>query len=177
MWVNFDRHDEGISSLKAFHDSLKALKDDPHYFKYCIIAVHNALQTYICIALRQGNSFNHWKKRDLEEWLKNYDDDQELSLPDLDNFLNLYKRLFDASDSRVYDQIRWLNEKRNTLIHFNIDSLSFTAEEGLNACSVAFQKIIESVSMAKGIVFYTDAQKMEFETITNNIRQALKQIG
>ncbi len=169
MWVRFDRQDEGISSLYAFRDSLRALADDPRYFKYCIISIHNALQGYVCIALRHGNSFNHWKKRDLIEWLSKYKDEEDLPLPDIDRFLNLYKRLFDATDSTAYDKIRWLNETRNTLIHFNIDGLSFTAEEALDCCEEAFRKVIEAIGLAKGIVFYEDSQEQEFVTVKNEI--------
>lgn len=175
MWVRFDRQDEGISSLYAFRDSLKALGDDPRYFKYCIISIHNALQAYVCIALRQGNSFNHWKKRDLEQWLQKYKDEDELFLPDLDRFLHLYKRLFGASDSTTFDKIRWLNDTRNTLIHFNIDGLSFAAETALDCCTVAFHKVIESIGLAKGIVFYEDSQEQEFLALKNEIESELSQ--
>ena len=122
MWVRFDRQDEGISSLYAFRDSLRALADDPRYFKYCIISIHNALQAYACIALRQGNSFNHWKKRDLIEWLTKHKEDEILSLPDLDNFLNLYKRLFDTSDSASFDKIKWLSLYSATVTGLNSDN-------------------------------------------------------
>lgn len=57
MWISFDRQDEGISSLYAFRDSLKALGDDPRYFKYCIISIHNALQAYVCIAFTARQQF------------------------------------------------------------------------------------------------------------------------
>lgn len=173
MWVSFDRQDEGISSLYVFRDSLKALKDDPRYFKYCIISIHNALQAYICIALRQGNSFNHWKKKDLKEYLTRYREDDEISLPELDRFLNLYKRLFDTSESASFDKIVWLNDTRNTLIHFNIDSLSFTAEEAWDCCAEAFHKVIEAISLAKGIVFYENRQEEEFSAIKQEIELEL----
>lgn len=175
MWVRFDRQDEGISSLYAFRDSLRVLTDDPRYFKYCIISIHNALQAYMCIALREGNSFNHWKKRDLKDWLRKYKDEDELPLPGLDRFLNLYKRLFDASDSTAFDKIRWLNETRNTLIHFNIDGLSFTAEEAFDCCTEAFHKVIETIGLAKGIVFYEDSQEQEFLTVKKEIEAELSQ--
>ena len=175
MWITFDRHDAGISSLKAFHELLKASNQDPRFIKYCIITIHNALQEYLCIAVRQGNSFNLWKKKDLVDWLNKYELHEEISLPDLDCFLNLYKRLFNASNSIAYDQIRWLNETRNTLIHLNVDSLSFTFTEALKACSTAFQKVIETINLAQGVVFYNGQQRAEFDSITSEIKKSLEQ--
>lgn len=173
MIISLDRQDEGITSLYVFRDSLKALKDDPRYFKYCIISIHNALQAYVCIALQEGNSFNLWKKKDLKEWLKKYEDNDELSIPDLDRFLNLYKRLFGASNSTSLKKIEWLNVTRNALIHFNIDLLAFPAEKALNYCTEAFHKVIEAFRVGKEKKCYDDRQQGEFAEVQKEIESEL----
>lgn len=138
-YVNFDRHDVGEASLSEASSCLSRIYDNKHVWKYAIISIHNALQCYLSIALRDSSGIDTWKKPHAKKWLKAYGDSvasqglKELPNVQLDYFMELYDKLFIGKPDEQRYLVNWLNETRNEFIHFNSDSYSVHEPSMLSA--------------------------------------------
>lgn len=133
-------------------------------WKYAIISLHNALQGYLCISLRNGNSFQTWNERHLKKWLKAYESKMELPKTKLDFFMELFDKAFSPEHNINRDNIEWLNDIRNELVHFNNDNFSIHKESAIRCCYEALAAIKLTPSIANGIFFYDEQQKEAFES-------------
>jgi hypothetical protein len=162
-YVRFNRLSDAKASIDEFCYCLARTSDDEKAWKYAIISIHNALQGYICISLRNGNSFQTWNERHLTKWLEAYHNDKELPNTKLDYFMELFDKAFPDETILNRRNIEWLNETRNTFIHFNTDSFSVSRSSAILCCREAMEAIKLTPFKAVGIFFYDEEQKNAFE--------------
>jgi hypothetical protein len=75
-------------------EQLPRSAENPHYWKWVIIALHNALQGFMVLALRGTSNLNVLTKKSAEEWMAAYTrGDNRFPTPRLDSFLELYKKI------------------------------------------------------------------------------------
>ncbi len=161
-YICFDRQSDAQASLDEFCYCLERVSKDDSAWKYAIISIHSALQGYICICLRNGDSFQTWNERNIKKWLAAYRSNTDLPNTRLDFFLELYEKAFSDETRINRDAIEWINEQRNSLVHFNTDSLSIHRESAVACCKQAFEAIKLTPVKAKGIFFYDDSQSQAF---------------
>jgi len=177
-YVRFDRASDVRSSLEELSSCLTRCLDTDNALKYAIISVHCALQGCLCIALRDGNSFQTWKKKQYIKWQKHYDANlqglQAPEIPQLDFFMSLYERVFSADKDLNSDLIIFLNETRNGLVHFNTDSYSIERASIIESIIEAVKAIKKTPDQAQGIFFYKEYESQHFISLINQIEGQLE---
>ena len=182
-YVNFDRLDVGQTSLTEAYSCLNRINANNHLWKYAIISIHNALQCYLSIALRDGSGIDTWKKQHAKKWLKAYDSsiDSEglVNLPDvqLDYFMELYDKLFTNKPDTQRSLIEWLNDTRNNFIHFNSDSYSVYVPSIFEALEQALKDIKVTPSLSKCVFFYNNEQETKFHSSCDELISLLKKLN
>lgn len=177
--INFDRHDIGQVSLVEASECINRIHNNKHFWKYAIISIHNALQCYLSIALRDGSGIDTWKDSHSKKWLKAYDEClinegiKDLPNVQLDNFMNLYDKLLTEKSAEKRELINWLNDTRNAFIHFNNDLYSVHESDMMAAFKLALETIQEIPSLSKGIFFYNEKQQENFTITCNELTNKL----
>ena len=162
QYIQFDRQSDSLASLDELCSCLERVKHNEFIWKYAIISAHNALQGYLCIALSNGNSFETWKDKQLEKWLVAYSNKTELPNPQLNFFMELFDKVFKNDSVINRENIKWLNETRNGLIHFNTDGYSIERNSVYECCLEALSAIKLTPTLAQGIFFYSEAESESF---------------
>lgn len=129
-WLRTNEYEEAVSAAEAAADFSETVLKDPYRWKWVLIAVHNAVQGFMVLALRRGNGLLALRDDIAAEWLKAYRADKTLPKEKLDNFLNLYAKIkTDAAAGWVHSKpfvsgsthdqsMKHLNDFRNEFIHF-----------------------------------------------------------
>jgi len=171
--IHLDRQADAFISMNEFCNCIEQVSEIPGNWKFALIAIHNALQGYICIALRKGNSFQTWNDRSLKKWMEAYENDAPLPSTKLTFFMDLYDKAFSTVLVIERKDIEWLNKYRNNLVHFNVDGLSFKSDSALKSCKAALAAIKLTPSLASGIFFYKEERKKNFEEICKKAESLL----
>lgn len=172
-YITFDRQLDALASLREFCLCAERASTDEKSWKYAIVAIHNALQGYICIALANGNGFQTWSERDMQKWLNAYRNETSLPNTKLDFFMDLYDKIFSDEGSLDRKNISWLNDTRNSLIHFNVDSFGVHRDSAITCCGEALSAIELCPSKATGIFFYSEEQLQDFKKTIKDAETAL----
>ena len=109
-------------------ECLPKVLDNIYYWKWVLIALHNALQGYMVLALGGSGSPNILTKEcATERMAAERRDDDVLPAPKLDNFLNLYKKI--KAGRKLYDEQlkvgHILPRKSSDLMMMNVRSQPF----------------------------------------------------
>lgn len=155
-YIRFDRQSDAQASLDEFCSCVERAAKADAAWKYAIVSMHSALQGYICVCLRNGNSFQTWNESHLKAWLVAYESDSQLPQPKLNFFMNLYDKAFEGEQTLNRDNINWLNETRNSLVHFNNDSFGIHRQTAIACCKEALDAIKLAPSKAKGVFFNSE---------------------
>lgn len=185
MFIDFDRFSDSETSLKMFVIAIEHTDNDSHFWKYCLLSIHNALQGYMCIALSEGNSFATWKEQDFKKWMKAYENGEPLPETKLDYFMSLFEKLKIGANTEisacgvslkgemVKTAIEKLNNLRNAFSHFNVDGRSITQLEAAEACIAGLATIKHIVDDPDRILWYEDSIKEECQNLIKDIENRL----
>lgn len=175
-YIKFDRFIDLEASLEQLLAQIQRGEMTPTSWKWALIAAHSALQGSICIALRGSAGFDTWKPSHLKKWLDAYEKNKDLPDPHLDYFMELFDRLFDGESGVNRDLIKWLNDSRNNLIHFNTDHYSIERKSIVCAIDASVVATIAASTRSKGIFFYDEQQPERFYMLCESIRARLKML-
>ena len=133
-WLSTNHEVETVSDFEMFSEQLCRVMDDPHRWKWAIIALHSGLQGMMVLALKGSNGLNVLHDDNKKRWLAWHKGDQdEESRPRnlrLASFLDLYRkikrdRMKMYCHSRKFvprgtqgRSIKLLNRLRNDYVHF-----------------------------------------------------------
>jgi hypothetical protein len=93
-WLSTDETVEAVTSLEMVSETLPKVIDDVRYWKWVLIALHNALQGYMVLALKGTDSFNVLTPECQKQWMEaDRRDDKVWPERRLDSFQNLYKKI------------------------------------------------------------------------------------
>lgn len=129
-WLRTDEYEEAISALEAASEWIGRIDTKMDYWKWVILAVHNATQGFMVLALRGSDGLRPLRKDVAAAWLEAYRESSEYPVEKLDSFLDLYKKV--KSDTMLFfvhskkfapvgsqdRSIKKLNSLRNDFIHF-----------------------------------------------------------
>ncbi len=94
---------EAVISLEMLCEQLPKVIDNPHYWKWIVIALHNALQGFMVLALKGSNGLNVLTEECEKEWIAAFKrHDNVWPKRKLDTFLNLYKKI--KSGRKLYEE-------------------------------------------------------------------------
>jgi len=129
-YLRTDEREEAVRSLEFARSQAALLSDDPYAWKWILISLHNAVQGFMVLALRNGNGLLALRDHIAAKWLKVYREGGEYPVEKLDDFLSLYEKVkkpsnfhrvsaacFAGSEARDLSMKR-LNDIRNEFIHF-----------------------------------------------------------
>jgi len=99
-WLRTDEHEEAVSSLEAAAVWSVQIEKKMDYWKWVVLAIHNASQGFMVLALRGSDGLRPLKDNVAAEWLTEYQEGGEYPMEKLDSFLNLYKKV--KSDTMLF---------------------------------------------------------------------------
>jgi hypothetical protein len=173
-YINLDRQIDLHASLEELLVHVRTSFDSARACKWALISAHSALQASMCMALRGSAGFETWKPSHLKKWLEAYEKGEELPDPQLDFFMELFDKLFPEDSGLNRHLIKWLNETRNGLIHFNTDSYSIEKASIIAAISESLKAMTKTPDLSTGIFFYEESQVQTFNNICKEITKQLK---
>jgi len=130
MYLRTSEHEEAVRSLEWAAKQASAIASDPYQWKWTLIALHNAAQGFMVLALWNGNGLLTMPEHVAAKWLKAYEGNRQFPEDRLDSFLNLYEKCKNSANfnycgsqafagSAEHDtSFSALNEFRNEFIHF-----------------------------------------------------------
>lgn len=173
-YISFDRQIDLQASLEELLVHARTSFDSATACKWALISAHSALQASMCMALRGSAGFDTWRPNHLKKWLDAYEKDEELPDPQLDFFMELFDKLFSVGSGLDRGLIKWLNETRNGLIHFNTDSYSIEKASIVAAIDESMKAIGRTPDMSTGLFFHEDAQVQTFNNLCKEIREQIE---
>jgi hypothetical protein len=129
-YLRTSEHEEAVRSLEWAAKQAHGISLDPYQWKWTLIALHNAAQGFMVLALWNGNGLLTMPEHVAAKWLKAYNGNRQFPEDRLDSFLNLYDKCKDPTNfnycgsqsftgSAEHDvSFSALNEFRNEFIHF-----------------------------------------------------------
>lgn len=130
-WIVTDEAQEAVFALEMVSEQLHRVIESSYQWKWVIIALHSTLQGFMVLALQGTNGLNPLRNKCAREWMAAYErGDGTFPERQLDNFLNLYKKIkSDRMKMYVNSQpfkpratqtrsVKMLNRLRNDFIHF-----------------------------------------------------------
>lgn len=195
VWLITDETEEAISALEMLAEIIPSINFDNYRWKWAIIAIHNALQGFMVLALRERNRLIVLTKKSAKKWItvdehNRTDPDNKLKYPEekLDNFLNLYDKI--KSDSMLFyfyskkfksnnehdESVKMINNLRNEFIHFVPKGWSLELTGAPKVCLKCIE-IIEFIYFESGNIFMYDNKQKERTTVAlNMIKKSLTDI-
>ena len=93
VWLKTDEREESISSLEMVRNASLKVSEDFFQWKWVIIALHNALQGFMVLSLRNGNNFRVMPDKLARKCYEAHRANKPWPKERLDSFLNLYKKI------------------------------------------------------------------------------------
>ena len=130
MYLRTNEETEVANALRFAARLSSELQADPTYWRWIIVAVHNAAQGMMVLSLRHGNGFLTLTDECFKETLQAHKCNQTPPPQRLDTYLNLYKKVKSPNTGQIGSNkrfcpkatqgisIRRLNALRNDFSHF-----------------------------------------------------------
>lgn len=130
FWLRTNEHEEAISALEALAEWSQRVERDIGYWRWGVLALHNAVQGCMVLALRGSDGLRPLRDDIAAKWMTAYREGGKYPVEKLDTFLNLYKKvqsdtmLFFIHSKKVIPShtlgrnMKKLNSIRNDFVHF-----------------------------------------------------------
>jgi hypothetical protein len=191
LWLRTDEYLEAVVSLEMVSDTLPKVMNDVHYWKWVLIALHNALQGYMVLALRGSDGLNVLTDKCRQKWIATRKRGHGAPLERrLDSFENLYKKIerddlmlvlmhsqpFKSHGTQT-ESVELLKQLRNDFIHFLPKCLSLPVHDlpgVVNDCV----DIIEFLAFQCGnILWYEKENETKTRALIATIRTNLSELN
>jgi hypothetical protein len=131
VWLNTDEEDDSVSSLMMVRYASSLVSSDPSQWKWVVIALHNSLQGFMVMSLRNSNNLHVMTPKSANKYYKACIDNTPLSEEQLrlcscsalyekvknDEHMKLFTKQLPQSDDNDCC-VEKLNNFRNDFIHF-----------------------------------------------------------
>lgn len=129
-YLRTNEREEAVRSLEFAELQARSIASDGYQWKWALIALHNATQGFMVLALWNGNGLLSMSPKSAEKWMAAYEAGKPFPRVTLDRFLNLYSKVKDESNFHYLGStpfrpgtshdasFRHLNDFRNEFIHF-----------------------------------------------------------
>lgn len=181
-WLRTDEHEEAVSALESVAEWLHRVERQLGHWRWVVLALHNAVQGFMVLALRGSNGLRPLRDDLAEAWLKAYREGGQYPVEKLDSFLHLYKKI--KSDRMLFymhsrkftptgsqgRSIKKLHSLRNDFIHFLPRSWAIEVS-GLPEICLDCLEIIEFLAWESGNIFW---HNQNLKTRTENALEDAK---
>jgi hypothetical protein len=190
-WLSTDRALDAVNSLEMVYEQLAKTNRDPHRWKWVLIALHNALQAYMVLALRGSDGLNVLTDKLAKEQVDAWKQNSKILRPlRLDDFGNLYKKIqkrklmLRGTSSKVFvpqgtqdESVELLQELRNDFIHFVHGGLAIKLI-GLPRVVKDCIDIIDFLAFKCGnVLWYDDTLEARTKELIEQIRLQLQNVN
>jgi hypothetical protein len=164
-----DEQQEAVVALEMVQEQLSKVVADLYAWRWVLIALHNALQGFMVLALQRSNRLPVLKKEHAELWLEAYERGDPLPVNlRLDKFLNLYKKIkksemMEGMGGKAFRptgtqgrSVKRLNSLRNEFIHFQPQGWLLQVEGYLPPIVTDCVAIIEFLAFESGNVVWNN---------------------
>lgn len=164
---------------------LKQVREDPYYWKWAVVALHNSLQGFMVCALSDAEGYNVLKDRVAARIKKAKEKGEKPPPPELDTFLNLYRkvksdkmllgeksRLF-RGDAEKDKAVRQLNRLRNAFLHFKHKQWH-TDVKNLPPVFSACLQIIHFLFFQSGNIQADQEERQRVSFLLNQLKEELR---
>jgi len=129
-YLRTDEQEEAVRSLEWAELQARTLDADSYAWKWVLIALHNAIQGFMVLALWNGNGLLALRPKVAKKWMEAYESGGPFPAEKLDEFLNLYLKVKDPDNFHTIGagpfvpvgthdhSMSQLNEFRNMFTHF-----------------------------------------------------------
>ncbi len=184
-YLRTDEAEEALSALEALGEFLPAAHRDPYRWKWALLALHNALQGFMVLALRGSNGLAALRDDVAEEWLKAHEAGGPYPSERLDSFQGLYAKI-KGDRMRVFGHskpfapkgsqgrsVKLLNSLRDEFIHFTPKGWSLELS-GLPKMCLDCLDVIEFLYRDSGnVVLYEESQHRRVQSSLEICRREL----
>lgn len=130
MYLRIDEEAEVANAMKMAAQFAAHVHEDPHLWRWIIIAMHNAAQGTMVLSLRHGNGLLALSDECYTAWMQAYEKHESPPPEKLDTYLGQYKKVKHSRWGQVGGNkrfvptgcegkdIKYLNSPRNEFIHF-----------------------------------------------------------
>jgi hypothetical protein len=188
-WLRTDEREDAVRSLQWAATLAADVVNDPHVWKWQLVALHSAVQGFMVLALEKGNGLLALRPDIATKWLKAYrsrDTEQPLPYPadKLDGFMNLYGKIKESQHfpkpfvpGLTHDRsLRVLNELRNEFIHFTPKGWSLELT-GLPDLLVDAAGVITWCTDDSGtLIWYKQAHRKRARTAVRQLRRSARSL-
>ena len=163
----------------------RALAADPYLWKWVIVALHNAAQGFMVLALWNGNGLLAMRPRVAKKWLEAYESGGEFPSEKLDEFLALYAKVKDPLNFHTVGASAFvpgessdrsfalLNDVRNTFTHFTPKGWSLQVAGLPRMCLDALQLIRFFGWESTAILWHRRVQLVRAKRALGRLRRTL----
>lgn len=187
MYLHTNEELEVANAMKMAAQFAEGVENDPHLWRWVIIALHNAAQGVMVLSLRHGNGLLALSVESHAEWMDAYEKNEPPPQEKLDTYLNLYKKVkhkelgqlggnkrFAPANTEGGD-IKKLNALRNEFIHFTPKSWSLEIT-GLPRIGLSVARLISFLALETTNVFWHAAEARQqlldaHERFTSTVRK------
>lgn len=187
-YLRTSEHEEAVRSLEWAEIQARGLATDPYAWKWVLVALHNATQGFMVLALWNGNGLLTLRPRVAEKWLKAYQNGGPFPAQKLDEFLSLYAKVKDGSNFHTIGagpykpnltadrSLELLNEVRNEFIHFTPKGWSLELA-GLPTLGLDALGLIEFLGwQSTAITWYRRVHQVRAKRALKRLRKTLNTV-
>lgn len=184
-YLRTNEYEEAVRSLEFAELQAKMIASNEYYWKWVLIALHNAAQGFMVLALWNGNGLLAMSPKSAEKWLAAYEAEADFPKDRLDRFLNLYAKVKDEGnfhhlESKAFRpsishdvSFKHLNNFRNEFIHFTPRGWSLPLP-GLSDMALDILNLIEHFGwQSSGILWYERALPVRAKWALRRLRRTL----
>lgn len=184
-WLRTDEAEEAISALENLAEFAARVSGDLFAWRWTILSLHNALQGFMVVWIRDSAGLNVLPRSVAIEWLAAHQAGASYPEEKLDRFPNLYTKIkkqtiatglgarrFSPSGSQTVS-VKRLNDLRNTFVHFLPASWSLEVT-GLPRICLDSLDVLEYLAFSyRSNIWHDDGQSARISRSVAGVRATL----
>lgn len=189
LYLRTNEQEEAVRSLEWAEVQARALAVDPYVWKWVFVALHNAAQGFMVLALWNGNGLLTLRPKIAAKWLEAYANGGPFPAEKLDEFLNLYAKVKDPDNFHVvgatafcpgqsHDRsLQQLNTIRNAFTHFTPKGWSLELA-GLPAICLDALDLMQFLGVeSTAVLWYRPAHRTRAEKALKRLQRTLNNVA
>ena len=188
-YLRTDEQEEAVRSLEFAEVQARTLSTDAYAWKWVLIALHNAAQGFMVLALWNGNGLLAMRPKVAKKWLEAYRSGGPYPADKLDEFLNLYVKSKDPANFHTVGagpfvpigshdlSMSQLNEFRNTFTHFTPKGWSLELA-GLPLICLDVLQVMNFLGLqTTAVLWYKPTRRSRAERALKRMTKTLQRLG
>lgn len=189
LFLRTNEQEEAVRSLEWAETQAQLIATDPYHWKWVLIAMHNAAQGFMVLALWNGNGLLALRPKIAAKWLTAYENGGPFPVEKLDEFLNLYAKVkdsenFDTIGSGPFNalpmhdfSLEQLNSIRNEFIHFTPKGWSLELAGLPGICLHALELMQWLGQESTAILWYKPAHRVRAKRAIRRLTRTFQQLA